>query len=112
MTIDSHVTQTLLNPEATNTSSARTDVRAEDTSQHQGLGGSSLSRNYALGSLTEADLDSNPIHQFEDWLKQAIKAQLLDANAMTLATVGLDSRPSARIVLLKGIAADGFVFLD
>ncbi len=69
-----------------------------------------LSRNYSLDSLDEADLDPSPIGQFEHWFEQAVKAQLPDPNAMTLATVGLDSRPSARIVLLKGISADGFAF--
>ncbi len=69
-----------------------------------------LSRDYSLDSLDETALDPNPICQFERWLEQAIEAQLPDPNAMTLATVGLDNRPSARIVLLKGITQDGFIF--
>lgn len=69
-----------------------------------------LSRDYSLDSLDEAALDPNPIRQFERWFEQAIEAQLPDPNAMTLATVGLDNRPSARIVLLKGISQDGFNF--
>ncbi len=69
-----------------------------------------ISRDYSLDSLDEAALDPNPIRQFEHWFEQAIEAQLPDPNAMTLATVGLDNRPSARIVLLKGITQDGFTF--
>ncbi|APR37390.1 pyridoxamine 5'-phosphate oxidase [Paraburkholderia sp. SOS3] len=69
-----------------------------------------LRKNYSLGSLDEADLDRDPIRQFEKWFAQAIKAQLPEPNAMTLATVDSRGHPSARIVLIKGVDARGFVF--
>ncbi|MDQ7975815.1 pyridoxamine 5'-phosphate oxidase [Paraburkholderia sp. SARCC-3016] len=69
-----------------------------------------LRKNYSLGSLDEADLDRNPIRQFEKWFAQAIKAQLPEPNAMTLATVDSRGHPSARIVLIKGVDSRGFVF--
>ena len=69
-----------------------------------------LRREYARAGLSESDVDANPIHQFGTWFKQALAAQVPEPNAMTLATVGADARPSARIVLLKGFDAAGFVF--
>jgi pyridoxamine 5'-phosphate oxidase len=69
-----------------------------------------LRKNYSLGSLDEADLDRDPIRQFEKWFAQAIKAQLPEPNAMTLATVDSRGYPSARIVLIKGVDPRGFVF--
>jgi pyridoxamine 5'-phosphate oxidase len=69
-----------------------------------------LRKNYSLGSLDEADLDRDPIRQFEKWFAQAIKAQLPEPNAMTLATVDSRGHPSARIVLIKGVDPRGFVF--
>jgi pyridoxamine 5'-phosphate oxidase len=69
-----------------------------------------LRKNYSLGSLDEADLDRDPIRQFEKWFAQAIDAQLPEPNAMTLATVDSHGHPSARIVLIKGVDARGFVF--
>jgi len=50
------------------------------------------------------------LKQFEHWLQQALDAQLPEPNAMTLATVGADGRPSTRIVLLKGLDARGVVW--
>ncbi|CAB3756060.1 pyridoxamine 5'-phosphate oxidase [Paraburkholderia solisilvae] len=69
-----------------------------------------LRKNYSLGSLDEADLDRDPIRQFDKWFAQAIEAQLPEPNAMTLATVDPRGYPSARIVLIKGADARGFVF--
>jgi len=69
-----------------------------------------LRKNYSRGSLDEADLDRDPILQFEKWFAQAIEAQLPEPNAMTLATVNAQGHPSARIVLIKGVDARGFVF--
>ncbi len=66
--------------------------------------------NYQLGMLELEDLKPNPIQQFEYWLNQAIQAQTKEPNAMTLATVDNSGRPSARIVLLKGLSPKGFVF--
>jgi pyridoxamine 5'-phosphate oxidase len=69
-----------------------------------------LRRNYSLSSLTEADVDPDPIRQFERWFADAVSAQVLEPNAMTLATASRDGVPSARIVLLKGVDVNGFVF--
>ncbi|HEX6053646.1 MAG TPA: pyridoxamine 5'-phosphate oxidase [Gemmatimonadaceae bacterium] len=69
-----------------------------------------LRRDYALASLTETDVNADPIRQFEAWFADAIAAQVLEPNAMTLATATTDGVPSARIVLLKGVDGGGFVF--
>ena len=69
-----------------------------------------LRKNYSLGSLDEADIDRDPIQQFNAWFAQAQDAQIPEPNAMTLATVNPLGRPSARIVLIKGVDARGFVF--
>jgi pyridoxamine 5'-phosphate oxidase len=69
-----------------------------------------LRREYHREALTEADVDPDPLRQFERWLQEAIRVALPEPTAMTLATVGADGRPSARIVLLKGVGPDGFVF--
>lgn len=71
---------------------------------------SDLRQNYTLDGLTEAQADSNPFKQFEVWFNQAILAQLNEPNAMTLATVNHEGKPSARMVLLKNFNEDGFVF--
>lgn len=69
-----------------------------------------LRRDYTLRGLSEAEVDRNPFVQFRIWFDQALAARLTEPNAMTLATVGSDGRPSARIVLLKDFDARGFVF--
>lgn len=69
-----------------------------------------LRREYARAALTEAELDPDPIEQFRAWFAQALEAEVLEPNAMTLATATPDGRPSARTVLLKGIDGGGFVF--
>jgi pyridoxamine 5'-phosphate oxidase len=69
-----------------------------------------LRREYHREALTEEDVDPDPLRQFERWLQEAIHAALPEPTAMTLATVGLDGRPAARIVLLKGIGPEGLVF--
>ena len=69
-----------------------------------------LRREYALGALTRQTVDPDPFGQFGRWLQEAMNAQLLEPNAMTLATVGRGGRPSARVVLLKGFDEQGFVF--
>src|SRR5436305_3066904 len=51
-----------------------------------------------------------PFTEFKAWLDEATKSEPNDANAMTLATVGADGRPAARMVLLKGVDERGFVF--
>lgn len=69
-----------------------------------------LRRDYLMGGLEQADLDADPINQFERWLQQAIELQLKDPTAMTVATVDASGQPSQRIVLLKQVDARGFVF--
>jgi pyridoxamine 5'-phosphate oxidase len=71
-----------------------------------------LRKHYSLGSLNETEVDRDPIRQFEQWFAHALDAQIPEPNAMTLATVGADGRPSARIVLIKAIDARGFVFFS
>jgi len=67
-------------------------------------------REYSAAGLTEADLDPDPIVQFRRWFAVAIEEGLLEPTAMTLATVDAEGRPSARIVLLKGVDQRGFLF--
>ncbi len=69
-----------------------------------------LRRDYAHATLTEQDVDPDPIRQFERWFADAQAASVPDVNAMTLATTGSDGTPSARVVLLKGVDTQGFVF--
>ena len=69
-----------------------------------------LHQSYERSELSEDACDPNPLRQFERWLTEALNAEVPDANAMTLATVGSDLRPSTRIVLIKGYDAQGIVF--
>lgn len=69
-----------------------------------------LRQNYTLAGLSEADVDSDPIKQFGAWFQQALDGDLIEPNAMTLATATADGKPTARIVLLKGVDERGFVF--
>jgi pyridoxamine 5'-phosphate oxidase len=69
-----------------------------------------LRRDYASRALTESDAEPDPIRQFGNWFTEAMHSQLLDVNAMTLATATPSGEPSARIVLLKGFDDSGFVF--
>ena len=63
-----------------------------------------------MGELSEESCDSNPIVQFERWMEHAQTAHLKEPNAMTLATATPDGKPSARVVLLKEVSENGFVF--
>jgi pyridoxamine 5'-phosphate oxidase len=69
-----------------------------------------LRKSYELAELDEAASDAEPTRQFAAWLEQAIAARLPEPNAMTLATVGSDGRPSTRIVLVKGYDERGLVW--
>lgn len=71
---------------------------------------SDIRRQYSLNQLTEAQLSDNPVALFEQWLNEAIAANIPDPTAMTVATVGEDGQPSQRIVLLKDVGPEGFVF--
>ena len=69
-----------------------------------------LREEYCLAGLDEADLAPDPFAMFEGWMREAIDGGLHDPNAMVVATVSADGAPSARMVLLKGLRPDGFVF--
>jgi pyridoxamine 5'-phosphate oxidase len=69
-----------------------------------------MRREYSLAELTETEINPDPLAQFQKWVDEAGKAGIVEPNAMTLATVGPDGRPSARIVLLKIADERGFGF--
>jgi pyridoxamine 5'-phosphate oxidase len=69
-----------------------------------------LRREYGRAQLRREDLDANPFVQFKRWLDEALSADLIDANAMSLATVGAAGEPTLRTVLLKSFTEEGFVF--
>jgi pyridoxamine 5'-phosphate oxidase len=69
-----------------------------------------LRQEYMFNGLSEADVDPDPLRQFQLWFDQAVAAGLPEPNAMTLATATPQGRPSARMVLLKGFDAGGFAF--
>lgn len=69
-----------------------------------------LRKTYARSSLTKSAVNSDPVLQFKNWMDEALNAQLPEPNAMTLATVDAKGKPSARIVLIKGVDARGFIF--
>lgn len=70
----------------------------------------SLRQNYAMATLSEADLSANPIDQFSSWMEDAIQAKVIEPNAMTLSTIGEGNIPDARVVLLKEVTEAGFIF--
>jgi pyridoxamine 5'-phosphate oxidase len=67
-----------------------------------------LRKDYGQASLSESDVADDPIEQFAHWFEQALKAEVNEPNAMNLATVGADGRPSSRIVLVKQFDRRGF----
>lgn len=69
-----------------------------------------LREDFLQKSLSKKDVLTDPIAQFEMWLNQALEAGVREPNAMNLATVGKDMRPSSRVVLLKQVRKEGFVF--
>ncbi|MCK6425842.1 MAG: pyridoxamine 5'-phosphate oxidase [Burkholderiaceae bacterium] len=71
---------------------------------------SQLRKSYESGELDESMATDEPLRQFDLWMQEALKAQLPEPNAMTLATVGPDGRPSTRVVLIKGYDARGIVW--
>ena len=70
----------------------------------------SIRKDYSQASLSEADVLADPVAQFAKWFDEAIMAQVPEPNAMSLATVGADSRPSSRIVLIKDFDQRGFTW--
>ena len=69
-----------------------------------------IRKDYQLQSLSEADVAASPVAQFGKWWDDAVKSEIDEVNAMTLATVNAEGIPSARIVLLKGYDENGFIF--
>jgi pyridoxamine 5'-phosphate oxidase len=69
-----------------------------------------LRKSYERGELEEHLADDDPMRQFGRWLQEAIDAKVPEPNAMTVATVGPDGRPSTRIVLIKGYDGQGIVW--
>ena len=69
-----------------------------------------IRKDYTLKQFDESHLIKNPFDQFRAWFKEAIDAEVNEPNAMTLATCKENGRPTARVVLLKGIEEHGFVF--
>lgn len=69
-----------------------------------------IRRDYNKASLTESDVDENPIDQFMEWFEKALNTNMLDPNAMTLSTASKQGIPSSRTVLLKGVDEKGFRF--
>ncbi|QQS34714.1 MAG: pyridoxamine 5'-phosphate oxidase [Ignavibacteriales bacterium] len=69
-----------------------------------------MRRNYSLKELDESTVNPDPFIQFELWFNEAVSSEILEANAMILATVSSDSKPTARTVLLKGFDKTGFTF--
>jgi pyridoxamine 5'-phosphate oxidase len=69
-----------------------------------------LRKSYERAELSEDASHADPLQQFDQWLKEALSAELPEPNAMTLATVGSNLRPSTRMVLIKGYDARGLVW--
>lgn len=70
----------------------------------------SLRKEYSSAFLNEEDVNHNPFKQFELWMHQAVEAEILEPNAMTVSSVSSEGKPSSRIVLLRGFDENGFVF--
>lgn len=79
---------------------------ASDTSSRL----AALRHDYAVGGLSETDLVADPMAMFEQWFDEVSAAGISEPNAMVVAAVSADWRPSARTVLLKGVGPDGFRF--
>src|SRR5881392_3927680 len=71
---------------------------------------SDIRREYAKEKLSEESVSHDPFKQFKHWMDEAIKAEIVDATAMSLGTATPDGKPSIRIVLLKAFDEGGFVF--
>ena len=65
---------------------------------------------YSRASLSEDEVEADPIAQFSKWFAEAQQAEVPEANAMSVATVGADGRPSSRILLIKDFGAQGFTW--
>jgi pyridoxamine 5'-phosphate oxidase len=75
---------------------------------HPGIG--NLRRDYSQKALLETEIKTDPFQQFDIWWQEVLASEIIEPNAMTLATASADGLPAARIVLLKAYSAQGFVF--
>lgn len=69
-----------------------------------------IRRDFAGKPLSRKSVNDNPINQFDIWFEEAVDAQLLDPYAMSITTVNSDGQPSTRIVYMRGVSDEGFVF--
>ena len=69
-----------------------------------------LRRSYTKSELKVSSVNHNPFIQFEKWFDEAIKAEMLEPNAMVLSTVSIENKPSSRVLLLKKLDEKGFIF--
>ena len=69
-----------------------------------------IRKDYSAKTLSVSEVNQSPILQFENWFEEAVNSKIEDVNAMTLSTVSPEGRPSGRLVLLKGIENNCFVF--
>jgi pyridoxamine 5'-phosphate oxidase len=69
-----------------------------------------IRKTYSQKTLSENDIEPDPVIQFDKWWQEALASDIDEVNAMTLATASADGIPSARVVLLKGFSEKGFVF--
>lgn len=88
----------------------KTGSMADFAKRNHRLSLAELREEYWRGGLNEQSCETNPIVQFERWIKDAQAADLKEPNAVTLATASAQGRPSARVVLLKEVSDLGFVF--
>src|SRR5438067_13723371 len=87
--------------------------RANRALQHQlgnGMSIANLRREYSQASLSEAEVAPDPVTQFAKWFEEAMIAKILEPNAMSVATVGKNGRPSSRILLIKEFDQRGFTW--
>ena len=70
----------------------------------------SIREDYLMASLHESDVDKNPVIQFQQWFEQALQANVHEMNAMILGTIDENNKPHSRVVLLKGIEENSFIF--
>jgi pyridoxamine 5'-phosphate oxidase len=69
-----------------------------------------IRKEYSKTTLDQTDVNKNPVDQFQKWFDEALKSKALEPNAMTLSTITETGKPSARIVLLKGVEKNSFLF--
>lgn len=85
-------------------------VRDTDPMDKQSTDLAQMRRSYEQAELDETHVMPDPLAQFRKWFDEAMNAQVIEPNAMTLATVGPDGRPSTRVVLLKGLSEQGLAW--